>query len=311
MNKIGLIGAGNIGGTLANIIAQKNLGSIELIDIMPGLGKGKALDLIQSCTNTVQTINGSEDFSNLSGCNAVIVTAGLARKPGMSRDDLLNRNHTIISEIGAKIKQYAHKDALVIVITNPLDAMVWSMIKSTGFHHSKVIGMAGVLDSNRFASFLSDELKVSRGQINTMVLGGHGDTMVPLIRYCTVAGIPLDYFISTKKTSKESIDKIIQRTRKGGAEIVDLLGTGSAFYAPAASAISMLEAYLYDRSHIFPCCVMAKGHYGIEDDVCVGLPVVLNRVGCQEIIELTLNSQEQSSLDKSVQSTRELISKIR
>ena len=254
--KIGLIGAGNIGGTLAHLAANKELGDVVLFDVVEGLPQGKALDISQACAveKVDAKVKGTNDYKDLEGADVVIVTAGIARKPGMSRDDLVATNTGIITTVGENLKKYC-PNAFVIVITNPLDAMVWAMQKVTGLDPAKVVGMAGVLDSSRFRHFLAEEFKVSVEDVTAFVLGGHGDTMVPLVRYSTVAGIPLPDLVKMGWTTQERLDSIVQRTRDGGAEIVGLLKTGSAFYAPAASAIQMTESYLKDQRRLLPCAV--------------------------------------------------------
>ena len=273
--KIALIGAGQIGGTLALLAAQKELGDVVLFDIAEGMPAGKALDLAQS--SPVEDFNaalsGTNDYADIKGADVVIVTAGIPRKPGMSRDDLIATNAAVIKSVGGNIKQYA-PDAFVIVITNPLDAMVWAMQKVTGLDPAKVVGMAGVLDSARFRYFLAEEFKVSVEDVTAFVLGGHGDSMVPLVRYSTVAGIPLPDLVKMGWTTQERLDAIVQRTRDGGAEIVGLLKTGSAFYAPAASAIQMAESYLKDQRRLLPCAAHLTGQYGVKD-LYVGVPVII------------------------------------
>src|SRR6478735_5427832 len=299
-NKIALIGAGQIGGTLALLAAQKELGDVVLFDIAEGMPQGKALDLAQS--SPVEDFNaalsGTNDYADIAGADVVIVTAGIPRKPGMSRDDLIATNANVIKSVGGNIKQYA-PDAFVIVITNPLDAMVWAMQKVTGLDPKKVVGMAGVLDSARFRYFLAEEFKVSVEDVTAFVLGGHGDTMVPLARYSTVAGIPLPDLVKMGWTTQEKLDQIVQRTRDGGAEIVALLKTGSAYYAPAASAIQMAEAYLRDKKRMIPCAVMLNGQYGVKD-MYVGVPTVIGAGGVERIIEIDLNKAEKEAFDKSV-----------
>lgn len=308
--KIALIGGGNIGGTLAHLALQKNLGDVIMFDIVEGLPQGKTLDLSQSTSieRVSCKLSGVNDYSGIAGASVVIVTAGLARKPGMSRDDLLNTNAGIIKQAAEGIKQYA-PDAFVIVVTNPLDAMVWAMQKHTGFSPNKVVGMAGVLDSARFSHFLSEEFKVSVEDINTFVLGGHGDTMVPLVRYSTVAGIPVPDLIKMGWSTQEKMDAIVDRTRNGGAEIVGLLKQGSAFYAPAASAIVMAESYLLDKKRVLPCAAYLSGEYG-HKDIYVGVPCVIGANGVERIVEINLNAEEKASFDKSVESVKGLIAVI-
>lgn len=309
--KISLIGSGNIGGTLAHLIAQKELGDVVLFDIAAGIPQGKALDILQgnSVDGSCSKVEGSNDYKDLKGSDVVIVTAGIPRKPGMSRDDLLNINADVMKSVGKSIKENA-PNAFVIVITNPLDAMVWVMREVTGFSHNKVVGMAGVLDSSRFSCFLAEEFNVSVKDINSFVLGGHGDTMVPLVRYSTVAGIPVPDLIKMGWSTKERIDLIIKRTRDGGAEIVNLLKTGSAFYAPAAAAISMAESYLKDQRRVLPCAVNLNGEYGVKD-VYVGVPAVIGANGVEKVIEISLNEEEKEAFNKSVEAVRTLISAIK
>src|SRR6218665_1455083 len=277
--KIALIGAGQIGGTLALLAATKELGDVILFDIMDGIPQGKALDLSQSgpVEGFNSTLKGTSEYKDIAGADVVIVTAGVPRKPGMSRDDLLEINLKVMEQVGAGIAKYAPK-AFVICITNPLDAMVWALQKFSGLPTNQVIGMAGVLDSSRFVHFIADELKVSVEDINAFVLGGHGDTMVPLARYSTVAGIPLTDVVKMGWLTKERLDEIIQRTRDGGAEIVSLLKTGSAFYAPATSAIEMAEAYLKDQKRVLPCAAHVENAYGLKN-MYVGVPTVIGAGG--------------------------------
>ncbi|MET3924290.1 malate dehydrogenase [Devosia sp. 2618] len=305
--KIALIGSGQIGGTLAHLAALKDLGDIVLFDIVDGVPQGKALDLSQSAPveGFDAKITGTSKYEDLKGADVVIVTAGVPRKPGMSRDDLLEINLKVMEQVGAGIAKYA-KDAFVICITNPLDAMVWALQKFSGLPANKVIGMAGVLDSSRFVHFIADELNVSVEDVNAFVLGGHGDTMVPLARYSTVAGIPLTDIVKMGWMSKERLDEIIQRTRDGGAEIVGLLKTGSAFYAPAASAITMAESYLKDKKRVLPAAAYLDGQYGVKGTY-VGVPVVIGAGGAEKIVEIALNSAEQKAFDKSVASVEGLI----
>jgi len=305
--KIALIGSGQIGGTLAHLAALKDLGDIVLFDIVDGVPQGKALDISQSAPveGYDAKVTGTSKYEDLKGSDVVIVTAGVPRKPGMSRDDLLEINLKVMEQVGAGIAKYAPK-AFVICITNPLDAMVWALQKFSGLPTSQVIGMAGVLDSSRFVHFIADELKVSVEDINAFVLGGHGDTMVPLARYSTVAGIPLTDIVKMGWMSKEKLDSIIQRTRDGGAEIVGLLKTGSAFYAPATSAIAMAESYLKDKKRVLPAAAYLDGQYGVKGTY-VGVPVVIGAGGAEKIIEISLNSAEQKAFDKSVASVEGLI----
>ena len=305
--KIALIGSGQIGGTLAHLAALKDLGDIVLFDIVDGVPQGKALDLSQSAPveGYDAKITGTSEYKDLKDADVVIVTAGVPRKPGMSRDDLLEINLKVMEQVGAGIAKYAPK-AFVICITNPLDAMVWALQKFSGLPTNQVIGMAGVLDSSRFVHFIADELKVSVEDINAFVLGGHGDTMVPLARYSTVAGIPLTDIVKMGWMTKEKLDAIIQRTRDGGAEIVGLLKTGSAFYAPATSAIAMAESYLKDKKRVLPAAAYLNGEYGVKGTY-VGVPVVIGADGAEKVIEVSLNSAEQKAFDKSVGAVEGLI----
>jgi len=305
--KIALIGSGQIGGTLAHLAAMKDLGDIVLFDIVDGVPQGKALDISQSAPveGYDAKVTGTSKYEDLKGADVVIVTAGVPRKPGMSRDDLLEINLKVMEQVGAGIAKYAPK-AFVICITNPLDAMVWALQKFSGLPTNMVIGMAGVLDSSRFVHFIADELKVSVEDINAFVMGGHGDTMVPLVRYSTVAGIPLTDIVKMGWMSKEKLDAIVQRTRDGGAEIVGLLKTGSAFYAPATSAIAMAESYLKDKKRVLPAAAYLNGEYGIKGTY-VGVPVVIGAGGAEKVIEISLNSAEQKAFDKSVGAVEGLI----
>ncbi len=311
-NKIGLIGAGNIGGTLAFLSGIHELGDIALFDVAEGIPTGKALDIAQSAPALgfdAAVQGGVGDYSTLSGADVCIVTAGIARKPGMSRDDLLATNLKVMKAVGEGIAEHA-PDAFVICITNPLDAMVWALREYSGLPHARVVGMAGVLDSSRFRHFLAAEMGVSPADVSAFVLGGHGDTMVPLVRYSTVAGIPLPDLVGMGWISQSALDAIVDRTRKGGAEIVQHLKTGSAFYAPAASAIRMAEAYLGDRKRILPCAAYVKDAYGL-DGLYVGVPCVLGAGGVERIVEITLNDQEQAMLDHSVDAVRGLLDACR
>ncbi len=298
--KIALIGSGMIGGTLAHLIGLKELGDVVLFDIAEGIPQGKGLDIAQSAP--VEGFDahfaGANDYSAIKDADVCIVTAGVPRKPGMSRDDLLGINLKVMEQVGAGIKKYAPK-AFVICITNPLDAMVWALQKFSGLPKTHVVGMAGVLDSSRFRYFLAEEFKVSIEDVTAFVLGGHGDTMVPLTRYSTVAGIPLPDLVKMGWTSKEKLDAIVQRTRDGGAEIVGLLKTGSAYYAPAASAVAMAESYLKDKKRVLPCAAHLSGQYGVKD-LYVGVPTVIGSGGIERVIEISLNKAEQKMFDKSV-----------
>lgn len=304
--KIGLIGAGNIGGTLAHLAALKELGDVVLFDVVEGMPQGKALDISQSLAveKCDAKVTGTNSYEDLKGSDVVIVTAGIARKPGMSRDDLVNTNTSIISTVAENLKKFC-PEAFVIVITNPLDAMVWVMQQKTGFDPKKVVGMAGVLDSARFSHFLSLEFNASHKDITTFVLGGHGDTMVPVTSYSTVAGIPVPDLIKMGWTSQEKMDKIVQRTRDGGAEIVGLLKTGSAFYAPAASAIAMAESYLLDQKRLLPVAAYLNGEYG-QKDIYVGVPCVIGANGVEKIVEIALDADAKKQFDHSVGAVREL-----
>ena len=305
--KIALIGAGQIGGTLALLSAQKELGDVVLFDVVDGVGPGKALDIAQSAVTQSFDVKmkGTSEYKDIEGADVVIVTAGVPRKPGMSRDDLLEINLKVMEQVGAGIAKYA-PNAFVICITNPLDAMVWALQKFSGLPAHKVIGMAGVLDSSRFCHFIADELGVSIEDVNAFVLGGHGDTMVPLARYSTVAGIPLTDIVKMGWMTKERLEEIIQRTRDGGAEIVGLLKTGSAFYAPAASAIAMAESYLKDKKRVLPSAVQLNGEYGVKGTY-VGVPVIIGAGGAEKVVEIALNSAEQKAFDKSVAAVEGLI----
>ena len=309
--KIGLVGAGNIGGTLAHLAALKELGDVVLFDVVEGLPQGKALDISQSLAveKIDAKVTGTNSYEDLKGSDVVIVTAGIARKPGMSRDDLVNTNTGIISKVAEGLKANC-PEAFVIVITNPLDAMVWVMQQQTGFNPKKVVGMAGVLDSARFSHFLSLEFNASHKDITTFVLGGHGDTMVPVTQYSTVAGIPLPDLIKMGWTTSEKMEKIVQRTRDGGAEIVGLLKTGSAFYAPAASAIAMAESYLLDQKRLLPCAAYLDGEYG-QKDLYVGVPVIIGKDGVEKIVEIALPADAKAQFEKSVGAVRELCGGIK
>lgn len=305
--KIALVGAGQIGGTLAHLIAMKELGDVVLFDIQDGVPQGKALDLSQSgpVEGFNATIKGTSEYKDIAGADVVIVTAGVPRKPGMSRDDLLEINLKVMEQVGAGIAKYA-PDAFVICITNPLDAMVWALQRFSGLPSSKVVGMAGVLDSARFRHFIAEEVGVSVEDVTAFVLGGHGDSMVPLPRYSTVAGIPLPDLIKMGMLSKDRLDAIIQRTRDGGAEIVGLLKTGSAYYAPATSAVAMAEAYLKDAKRIMPCAAFLKGEYDVKGTY-VGVPVLIGAGGAERVIEIALNGTEQKAFEKSVEAVAALI----
>ncbi len=310
MNKISLIGAGNIGGTLAHLLALKKLGNITLIDVVTGMPQGKALDLSQSSAveGFTGSIEGTNDFSKMEGSDVIIITAGLPRKPGMSRDDLLEINGKIIKKIALDIKKYAPK-AFVICITNPLDAMVYVLQKYSKLPKNMCVGMAGVLDSSRMKYFLSDALKVSVNDVETFVLGGHGDDMVPLINYTTIGGVPLIDFIKLKKFPYSKIEKIVDRTRMGGGEIVKLLKNGSAFYAPASSAIQMAEAFLLNQKKLLPCAAYINGQYGLKN-MYMGVPTIIGNKGIEKIIEVKLTAKEKLMLKKSVKSVQGLVSAV-
>lgn len=310
--KIALIGAGQIGGTLAHMIGLKELGDVVLADISEGTPQGKALDIFESSpvdgfdsNVTGATLKEVDDYKAIEGADVCIVTAGVPRKPGMSRDDLININLGVMKSVGAGIKKYA-PNAFVICITNPLDAMVWALREFSGLPHNKVVGMAGVLDSARFRSFLAAEFNVSVEDVTAFVLGGHGDTMVPLARYSTIAGIPLTDLVKMNWITADRLEQIIQRTRDGGAEIVNLLKTGSAFYAPASSAIAMAESYLKDKKRVLPCAAYLDGQYG-QKDLYVGVPTVIGAGGIERIVEIELNSEEKAMFDKSVSSVKDLV----
>ena len=305
--KIALIGGGMIGGTLAHLAALKELGDIVVFDIAEGLPQGKSLDIAQSgpVEGFDAKLSGANSYDAIAGADVCIVTAGVPRKPGMSRDDLLGINLKVMASVGAGIKQYA-PNAFVICITNPLDVMVWALQKYCGLPANKVVGMAGVLDSARFRHFLAEEFNVSVEDVTAFVLGGHGDTMVPLTRYSTVAGIPVPDLIKMGWSTQEKIDKIVQRTRDGGAEIVSLLKTGSAYYAPATSAIAMAESYLKDKKRLLPCAALLTGQYGVKDTY-VGVPVVIGENGVERIAEIALNEEDKAGFKKSVDAVHGLM----
>ncbi len=309
--KIALIGAGNIGGTLAHLAAAKELGDVVLFDVVEGVPQGKALDLAQCgpVEGFDANLKGSNDYADIAGADVIIVTAGVARKPGMSRDDLLGINLKVMKAVGEGIKANA-PGAFVICITNPLDAMVWALREFSQLPHHMVVGMAGVLDSSRFRHFLADEFKVSVKDVTAFVLGGHGDTMVPVVEYSTVAGIPIPDLIKMGWSTKERIDAIVQRTRSGGGEIVALLKTGSAFYAPATSGIEMAEAYLKDKKRVIPCAVNLTGQYGV-DGLYVGVPCVIGAGGVERIVEIALSDEAQANFTVSVDAVKELLAACR
>ncbi len=307
--KIALVGSGNIGGTLAHLVGLKELGDVVMFDIAEGVPQGKGLDIAES--TPVEGVNarysGANDYSAIKGSDVVIVTAGVPRKPGMSRDDLVSINLKVMESVGKGIKENC-PDAFVICITNPLDVMVWALQHYSQVPTNKIVGMAGVLDSARFRYFLAEEFNVSVEDVTAFVLGGHGDTMVPLVRYSTVAGIPLPDLVKMGWTTQEKLDAIVQRTRDGGAEIVNLLKTGSAFYAPAASGIAMAEAYLKDKKRVMPVATLVKkGTYGQADDVFVGVPVVIGENGVERVVEITLDPAEQAAFNKSADAVRGLV----
>ncbi len=306
-NKIALIGAGNIGGTLAHLAAAKELGDIVLFDIVEGVPQGKALDLAQCgpVEGFDAQLKGSGDYADIAGADVIIVTAGIARKPGMSRDDLLGINLKVMKAVGDGINAHA-PNAFVICITNPLDAMVWALREYSQLPHHMVVGMAGVLDSARFRHFLAEEFDVSVQDVTAFVLGGHGDTMVPVIEYSTVAGIPVPDLIKMGWSTQDKIDAIVDRTRKGGGEIVGLLGTGSAYYAPATSAIAMAESFLKDKKRLLPCAAHLTGQYGV-DDLYVGVPIVIGAGGVERIVEIELNEAAKANFDVSVEAVKELL----
>ena len=305
--KIALIGSGMIGGTLAHLAALKELGDIVLFDISEGLPEGKALDLAQSGPSEGfdAALSGTQSYADIADADVCIVTAGVPRKPGMSRDDLLSINLKVMKSVGEGIRMHA-PNAFVICITNPLDAMVWALREFSGLPHKMVCGMAGVLDSARFRHFLSVEFNVSMRDVTAFVLGGHGDTMVPLARYSTVGGIPLPDLVSMGWTTQEKLDAIIQRTRDGGAEIVGLLKTGSAYYAPATSAIEMAEAFLKDQKRVLPCAAYVDGALGLKG-MYVGVPTVIGAGGVERVIDIQMNANEQDMFTKSVDAVKNLV----
>lgn len=305
-NKIALVGAGQIGGTLALLAGLKELGDVVLIDIAEGIPQGKALDIAEASPveGFDASFTGSNDFAAMAGADVVIVTAGVPRKPGMTRDDLIGINVKVMATVGENLKKHA-PNAFVICVTNPLDVMVWVLQVLSGLPTNKVVGMAGVLDSARFRHFLADEFKVSVDDVTAFVLGGHGDTMVPSVRYSTVAGIPLPDLIKMGWTTQERLDKIVQRTRDGGAEIVNLLKTGSAFYAPAMSAIEMAASYLRDKRRLLPCAAWLTGQYGVKN-LYVGVPVIIGKNGVEKVVEIQLDAAERAGFEKSVKAVQDL-----
>lgn len=310
-NKIALIGSGNIGGTLAHLIGIKGLGDVIMIDHTSGVAAGKSLDISQAAaiTKNEGTFQGSSDYKNIEGADLIIITAGVPRKPGMSRDDLLNVNADVIKEVADQVKTHA-PEAFVIVITNPLDAMVYAFQKRSGLPHNKVVGMGGVLDTGRFCNFLAEELKIARKDISAMVMGGHGDAMVPLIGYTSIGGIPLNQLVSKGLISAAKVAEIVQRTRDGGAEIVKLLQTGSAFYAPANAAVAMAESYLLDQRRLMPCAAYLNGEYGING-LYIGVPIIIGAKGVEKVLELDLSAEEKAMFDKSVLAVKDLIQVLR
>ncbi len=310
-NKIALVGAGNIGGTLAHLAVTRELGDVVLFDVVEGVPEGKALDLAQCgpVEGFDAKLKGTQDYADISGADVIIVTAGIARKPGMSRDDLLGINLKVMKAVGEGIKANA-PGAFVICITNPLDAMVWALREFSGLPHQRVVGMAGVLDSARFRHFLAEEFGVSVQDVSAFVLGGHGDTMVPVVEYSTVAGIPIPDLVRMGWSTQERIDAIVQRTRGGGGEIVALLKTGSAYYAPATAGIEMAEAYLRDKKRLLPCAAHLTGQYGV-DDLYVGVPCVIGAGGVERIVEIELNDEAKANFQVSVDAVRELLEACR
>jgi malate dehydrogenase len=309
--KIALIGAGMIGGTLAHLAAMRELGDIVLFDIAEGIPEGKALDIAQAgpVDDFDAGLKGSSDYADIAGADVCIVTAGVARKPGMSRDDLIGINLKVMKSVGEGIRTHA-PNAFVICITNPLDAMVWALREFSGLPPHMVVGMAGVLDSARFRHFLAEEFNVSVEDVTAFVLGGHGDTMVPVVGYSTVAGIPIPDLIKMGWSTKEKIDSIVKRTRGGGGEIVALLKTGSAYYAPATSAIAMAESFLKDKKRVLPCAAHLSGQYGVND-LYVGVPVVIGAGGVERIVEIELDPQARDNFNVSVDAVKELLEACR
>ena len=311
MKKISLIGAGNIGTILAYNLSRKQIGPITMVDVVEGLAKGKCLDLSQSLPieNLNIKIEGTTDISAIKNSAVIVITAGIARKPGMSRDDLIETNFSIMNEIGKAIKKFS-PSSFVICVTNPLDAMVWSLREISGIKPNMITGMAGILDSARFRFFLSQELNISVENIQTMVLGGHGDTMVPLLDFTSVGGIPIKKFIEKSNIKKEKLEQIVDRTRNGGGEVVSLMKNSSAFYSPACSAVEMLESYLYDQRKILPCSAFLNGEYGVKG-LFVGVPVIIGEKGIEKIIELDLSNQSKKEFQKSVEAVEQLVDKCK
>ena len=311
MKKISLIGAGNIGTILAYNLSRKQIGPITMVDVVEGLAKGKCLDLSQSLP--IESLNikieGTTDISAIKDSAVIIITAGIARKPGMSRDDLIETNFSIMNEIGKAIKKFS-PSSFVICVTNPLDAMVWSLREVSGIKPNMITGMAGILDSARFRFFLSQELNISVESLQTIVLGGHGDTMVPLLDFTSVGGIPIKKFIEKSNIKKEKLEQIVDRTRNGGGEVVSLMKNSSAFYSPACSAVEMLESYLYDQKKILPCSAFLNGEYGVKG-LFVGVPVIIGEKGIEKIIELDLSNQSKKEFQKSVEAVEQLVKKCK
>ncbi len=309
--KIALIGSGKIGGTLAHLITFKELGDVVMFDISQGAPQGKTLDISQAGAITGSDViaMGTNNYKDIEGSDAIIVTAGVPRSPGMSRDDLININNIIIKNVASNIKQYA-SNAFVIVITNPLDVMVYLMLKESGLPSNRIVGMAGVLDSSRFNFFLANEFNVSVENVSSFVLGGHGDSMVPLVRYSTINGIPILDLVEMGWSTKERIDAIIDRTKNGGGEIISLLKNGSAYYAPATSAIEMLESYLKDKRKILSCAAYLQGHYGVKN-MYVSVPVIIGKNGVEKIVEIKLTDEEQTLFNRSVADVKKLIESVK
>lgn len=310
--KISLIGAGNIGGTMAHLIMKDGLGDVILFDVNEGVAKGKALDILQtsSIDGVDCSIVGTSNYEEIQNSDVVIITAGVPRKPGMSRDDLIGINAGIIKTVAENVKKHS-PESFIIVVTNPLDTMVQHFYNISGLNSKKVVGMAGVLDSARFKYFLSQEFNVSVKDVNAFVLGGHGDTMVPVLTLSTIAGISIPDMIKMGYSSEENINKIVNRTRNGGGEVVSLLGNGSAFYAPATSALEMAKSYIFDRKQILPCAVKLNGQYGVNDGVYIGVPVVIGKNGVEKIVEVSLDKSEKEMFDKSIDATRNLVNLLK
>ncbi|QIT36390.1 malate dehydrogenase [Wolbachia endosymbiont of Brugia pahangi] len=308
--KISLIGAGNIGGALAHMVTLRELGDVVLFDVNDGIPQGKALDIAESSPIGGFSVNitGTNRYGDIKNSDAIIITAGIARKPGMSRDDLLQTNAKVMKEVGENIRKYS-PNAFVIVVTNPLDAMVSVVHKFSNLPANMIVGMAGVLDSSRFRYFLARELNISVEDVSAFVLGGHGDTMVPLIRCASIAGIPLTQIIDMGLITQEKVDEIVKRTRNGGKEIIDLLKSGSAYYAPASSSIYMLESYLRDEKRILPCATYLNGEYGVKD-LFIGVPVIIGKNGIEKVLEVKMDDSEQEMFNKSVNAVKELVKSL-